>query len=307
MLLRATVRCGLPLSAYTDLTWRALNYLAAPKSRWKSAGALDLLVFRIFSALWSRGRFGFGSVFLNAVAHYQHHYWRSYDPTPFAAKITYPDLAAGDDPISWGYALYDRMLKRIIRLADAPDTLVIVATGLSQAPYTGAEEIGGEHHWRLIDLGAFLGAVGLESSEGSALMSRDFRLQPRDENARRTAQERLQGLTVAGEQLFTVTELNNHALAVNTRVTRQLADDAWIADGEGRRVAPFARLFRCAAIKSGFHNGTGTAWFSRAVKPLLESEAKTIWLGELFEVIVESFLSRKRVVPVEVHYPIDSH
>jgi hypothetical protein len=290
MLLRVTVRCGLPISAYTDLAWRMLNYLVSPKSRWKSAGALDLLVFRIFSALWSRGRFGFGSVFLNAVAHYQHHYWRSYDPAPFAAKVTYPDTAAGDDPISWGYTLYDRMLGGIIRLAEPPDTLVIVATGLSQAPYTSAEDIGGEHHYRLIDLGAFLTAVGLEPSDGSALMSRDFRLQPGDEAGLRRAQERLQSLTVAGEQLFTVTELSNQALAVNTRVTRQLGDDAWIADAAGHPVAPFARMFRCTAIKSGFHNGTGTVWFSRAVRPLLKSEASTIWLGQLFEVIVRTLL-----------------
>lgn len=301
-MLRASMSCGLPVSAYGDLTWRALDYLLSPKSRWKSAGALDLLVFRIFSALWSRGRFGFGAVFLNAVAHYQHHYWRSYDPAQFAAKVTYPDLAAGDDPVSWGYALYDRMLGRIMRLAEAPDTLVVVATGLSQDPYTGAEEIGGEHHYRLIDLAAFLTAVGLEPSDGSALMSRDFRLERRDEVALRTARERLQSLTVAGEPLFTVTELSNHALAVNTRVTRQLADDAWIANGEGHPIAPFGRMFRCTAIKSGFHNGTGTVWFSRAVSPLLKSEASPIWLGELFGVIVGSILGAERMAPAAAHH-----
>jgi hypothetical protein len=297
-LLRAMVRCGLSLSAYVDLTRQALNSMASPKSRWKSAGALDLLVFRIFSSLWARGGFGFGSVFLNAVAHYQHHYWRSYDPEPFAAKVTYPDLAPGDDPISWGYRLYDRILGSILALAETADTLVVVATGLSQAPYTSAEEIGGEHHYRLVDLGEFLAAVGLEPAAGSALMSRDFRLESPDEAARRAAWQRLQSLSVAGEQLFTVTELNNHALAVNTRVTRQVREDAWISDAEGRPVAPFARMFRCTAIKSGFHNGGGTVWFSRPVSSLLTSVGSTIWLGELFDVIVGSLLPRTVTAPV---------
>jgi hypothetical protein len=264
----------------------------SPKSRWKSAGALDLLVFRIFAALWRRGRFGFGSVFLNAVAHYQHHYWRSYDPAPFAAKVTYPDIAGGDDPITWGYQLYDQILGEIIPMADAPDTLVIVATALSQVPYTSAEEIGGEHHYRLIDLGAFLTAIGLEPSDGSALMSRDFRLQRRDEVHLRRAREILESLTVAGEPLFTVTDLSHHALAVSTRVARQLGDDAWITDASGQPVAPFARMFRCTAVKSGTHSGTGSVWFSRAMVPILKPEASTIWLGDLFEVIVGSLLPR---------------
>jgi hypothetical protein len=289
-LLRITLRSGLPASAYSDLAWQAFRHLVSPHSRWRSAGALDLLVFRLFSALWKRGRFGFGSVFLNAVAHYQHHYWRRYDPEPFAAKVTYPDIAVGDDPVRWGYRLYDRILGQVIRLADAPDTLVIVASALSQGPYTQAEEIGGEHHYRLIDLGAFLRAIGLEPSDGSALMSRDFRLQCRDEAGQRRARQTLESLTVAGESLFTVTDLSDHALAANTRVARQLADDAWIADAGGRPIAPFASTFRCTAIKSGAHDGTGTVWFSHPVAPLLQSAGSTIWLGELFEVIVRSLL-----------------
>jgi hypothetical protein len=124
-------------------------------------------------------------------------------------------------------------------------------------------------------------------------MSRDFRLESWDEAARQAAWQRLQSLSVAGEQLFTVTELNNHALAVNTRVTRQVSEDAWISDAEGRPVAPFARMFRCTAIKSGFHNGTGTVWFSRPVSSLLTSVGSTIWLGELFDVIVGSLLARR--------------
>ena len=291
-LLRCAVGCGLPLTAYADLAGHAIGYIASPKSRWKSAGALDLLVFQLFSALWSRGNFGFGTVFLNAVAHYQHHYWRSYDPRPFGAKVTYSDLAPGDDPVSWGYTQYDRIVARIIRMAEAPDTLVILATALSQAPYTGAEEIGGEHHYRVADLGAFLGEVGLEPADGSALMSRDFRLKARDAAALNAARQKLLGLTVSGEQLFNVTELSNNALAVSTRLARKLDDDAWILNAAGYPVAPFSRHFRCTAIKSGFHNGTGTAWFSRPVRSLLGADkGSTIWLGRLFDVTVDTVLS----------------
>jgi hypothetical protein len=288
-LLRVMLRAGLPVSAFTDLAWRALGHLVSPKSRWKSAGALDLLMFRLFATLWRRGRFGFGSVFLNAVAHYQHHYWRSYDPAPFSAKVTYPDIGVADDPVSWGYQLYDRILGDVIRMAAAPDTLVIVATALSQVAYTRAEDIGGEHHYRLIDLGAFLTAIGLEPSDGSELMSRDFRLERRNEADQRRAREILEGLTVAGEPLFAVTDLSDHALFVNTRVARQLGEDAWIADAAGHPVAPFARVFRCTAIKSGSHSGDGTAWFSRPMLPP-KPETSTIRLGELFEVIVGSLL-----------------
>jgi hypothetical protein len=294
-LLRVTRRCGLPISAYTDLAWRAAGHLVSRKSRWKSAGALDLLVFRLFSALWKRGRFGFGSVFLNAVAHYQHHYWRSHDPALFASNVSAPDVAVGDDPIKWGYVLYDRIIGEILQMAAAPDVLVIVATGLSQAPYLTAEATGGERHYRVIDLNAFLTAVGLEPADGGALMSRDMRVNCHSEADMRRAQARLQSLMVAGEQLFNVTELSNHALATATRVSRQLPDDAWITDATGHPIAPFARMFQCTAIKSGNHNGVGTAWLSRPVMPSLKSEGGQIWLGELFEMVVGSLTPRERV------------
>lgn len=255
----------LPLGLYFKMARQIIGQKANPKTKWKLAAVFDLFLAEILKSVLKRTDFGYYTLFLNSIAHYQHHYWRNFDRSPFDKSINYPDIAQEHDPIAFGYEMYDKILGEILKLIGKDeDTLVIVASGLSQVPYTEKEAEGGMNYYRLNDHTAFAEKLGLTGDDFSIfpLMSRDWQIKYNSDAARQKALYVLNDLTINGEQLFNLKENTEGYVFVETKYTRGIEDGDQIKDANGKGIANFNEIFTNIAIKSGHHVGIGNLWFS---------------------------------------------
>lgn len=248
-----------------------------PESSWRMAGLFDRFLFEIFEHVVRTTRFGFYTLFLNAVAHYQHHYWRQFDRSGFDPAVTCPDCHPGDDPVRYGYAIYDRILGQVRRLTEDGETLVIVLSGLSQAPFRKKESEGGMNYWRLRDHHGFAASIGL-GAEVYPMMSRDWQVRFPSDAAMARGRARLEGLQVDGEPLFQIDNNRPQTLFLETNVTRAVPARSRIVDAQGRDHGAFHDRFVRIAVKSGHHVGTGVLWVS---DPAAASRGASVPLGSV--------------------------
>ena len=261
---RSMLQYKLPPGLYVKIGRQLVTQKLKPTKKWQLAGYFDLLLYELFDSIRRSTDFGYYTLFLNAVAHYQHHYWRNFDRSDFAQDITYPDIGPNDDPMTFGYRMYDRILGHLLNVADE-DTLVIVASGLTQVPYTAKEKEGGMNYYRLNDHNAFADLIGLagEGYEVFPLMSRDWQIGYAGETERKRILETLGGLRVGDQPLFTIKENTPGFVFIETAYTRR-SDGQTITDASGKMFGAFDQFFTNIAIKSGHHSGTGHVWMSDA-------------------------------------------
>jgi hypothetical protein len=255
------LRLRLPAQVYQHIASQIVRQLRDPKSRWRLASAFDQFLTALFLRTLQETRFGFYTLFLNSVAHYQHHYWRNHERQRFRPDIQCPDCHTEDDPVGYGYQQFDRMLGKILERAQDEETLIIIASGLSQIPFTEREAEGGMNYYRLKDHAAFVQRVGLSDLQVFPLMSRDWQVRANTTVALERALTVLRGLQVSGEPLFRIQPgLEGHVF-IETAITRSLPDEAVVT---GADVPPFrfAELFARIAVKSGHHHDRGSVWVS---------------------------------------------
>lgn len=259
---KCCVRLGLPLSVYFNIARALIAGKINPKKKWRLAGVFDELLTTIFLSVSRNNPARYYTLFLNSVAHYQHHYWRNFDRKVFNEEVVSPDCEVSDDPVLEGYRNFDRIVGRVLKRFSWEDTLFVIVSGLSQEPYLAHEAEGGMNYYRLKDHRAFAGLVGVDSARVLPLMSRDWRVECGDEAEVAAAHEALSGLIVEGLQLFKVVRDGECALFIETAVTSSIADGALIKRGDGSPVAAFQDTFVNTAVKSGHHTGIGVLWLS---------------------------------------------
>ena len=103
-------------------------------SPWRKALALDLFLHDVHSSLFNKKQPNFSTLFLNAGAHIQHHYFFNSQPIKKEVIHRNPNwyVKKTQDPFLEMLDIYDLILKDT---HNHNNTEVLVATGLSQAPY----------------------------------------------------------------------------------------------------------------------------------------------------------------------------
>lgn len=228
---------------------RYLSHALRIREPWQRALVLDLLLSDVFIAQVRRTRPAFASMFLNAAAHIQHHYLFNaavYDG-PNANPAWY--VAAERDPVLEVYALYDRILARL--LAAFPDARLMIATGLHQDPHPV-----NQFYWRLRDHADFLTRCDVPFVRVEPRMSRDFLVFCADAAQARAAAAILGAMTADnGTPLFEV-DLRGHDLFVMLTYGEDLPPELGWRSG-GRRHEGLRKQCAFVAIKNGGHNGVG--------------------------------------------------
>lgn len=252
----------LPFSLYFKIIKQLISQKKDHRSQWKMAALFDLMLFYIFKNLLATTTLGYYTLFLNAIAHYQHHYWRNFEKSAFNPNIESPDCRESDDPITFGYELYDEIIGFALMLAKNPDNLVIIASGLSQEPFTAKEAEGGMNYYRLYDHQSFLDELNLSGAKALPLMSRDWQLRIADAKERLYAKSLLSQLTVDGSLLFNIHENSEHSLFIETAITKAVNENAQILLKD-KPIGKFHQYFCRTAVKSGHHMGHGVLWLSQ--------------------------------------------
>lgn len=221
----------------------------APRAPWNKALLLDLLLTDLFIAELDRTGPDFASLFVNAAAHIQHHYF--FNSKHYAGKQKNPRwyVSADADPVLDVYRLYDRIVGQI--QTAYPSARLMLATGLHQVPHETTT-----FYWRLRDHAEFLREAHVPFERVEPRMSRDFLLTCRDADQARQAEARLASARAHdGAPLFEV-DNRGHSLFVTLSYPREIGKSfAWTIDGMPR--FELNRDVCFVAIKNGQHEGTG--------------------------------------------------
>ncbi len=264
-LLRVCLELSIPEFVYTNLYQALYEIKAGPQSNWRFGYFIDDFLAKYLVYHLSQGAHAYGSVFLNCLAHYQHHFWREFEEDLFAPGIRSPDCHIGDNPVLWGYQKIDELLGWIVD--KLPDATIVIAGGLSQQPYLDQEISGGRNYYRLIDHQAFVFEVLNEDYLCSPLMNREWILHAGSSDAASEAARKLEEIKLNQESIFSTIVIASDVF-IKTRIERYVKPNERF-DRPSRNSFDFYRFFARTALKSADHIPESILWVSNTSAPIL--------------------------------------
>ena len=243
------------MKSYFKLFKKALG---ARKKPWKKALFLDRLLHEMHLTLFLRHRPNFSTVFLNAGAHIQHHYFLN-SVSELVADRDNPEwyIAQDEDPFKDMLVEYDEILGDILGLTE---TEILVATGLTQTPVKRSI-----FYYRLRDHENFFANLDLPIVKISPRMTRDFLISCDNEADAKVVESTLATITTSdGIQIFGEVDNRGSDLFVVLDYPYEITEDTEILVGNQR--IRFIESVVFVAVKNGEHSGRGFAYFSAGLK-----------------------------------------
>lgn len=278
---------NLPINLYRKIATQLILQKICTKTKWKLPGIFDLFLFEIFRYLLKTQHCQYYTLFLNSVAHYQHHYWRNFQHELFDHSINSPDCKLSHDPMTYGFEIYDKILGDILEYAKNQDTLVIVVSGLSQEPFLHKENQGGMNYYRLYSHKGLMTKLGLQNYRALPMMSRDWQVEANNQTQLNHAKTVLSALHVDNEPVFKVAQSTANSLFIETAITRELGDNPIVKDQQNKAIGTFTDYFHKTAVKSGHHIGDGSMWIS--ISQTKNNEKNKLRLTNLYPFILAAF------------------
>lgn len=236
------------------------NYLALASvirsKPWLKSLVLDLLLHDVHWSLFKTNRPSFSTLFLNAGAHLQHHYFFNAQPLRNDTHNRNPEwyINNNEDPIADVLDLYDLIVGEYFARTD---TEVILATGLAQRPYDRVK-----FYYRLNSHAKFLEGLGIQFTHVSPRMTRDFLIEFDSENEAKVAQELLGSLSVADDGVPLFGEIDNRGSSLFVTLTYPKEITKMTRYKVGDRTFPLFSEVSFVAIKNGMHQDEGFAFFT---------------------------------------------
>lgn len=223
---------------------------------WRKALVLDLLLHDIHRTLFLKHRTNFSTLFLNAGAHIQHHYFLNAKPFQKSVAQKNPEwyVRPNLDPIEEMLTVYDQIIGQCINI---PGTELLVATGLSQKPYDRVK-----YYYRLKNHSEFLRLAGIKFRAVTPRMTRDFLLEFETESEAKNAQLQLSEIRIANDNapLFGEIDCRGASLFVTLTYPSQISEDMLIEVNNSQ--INLIQHVSFVAIKNGMHQECGFAFFT---------------------------------------------
>lgn len=224
---------------------------------WRKALFLDMILYEIHKTLFKRKNPNFSTLFLNAGAHIQHHYFFN-SPFVDSPELKNPSWYVGkdEDPFLEMVRVYDRMLLDLLSL---PNTEFIIATGLSQKPY---EKL--KFYYRLKDHRAFLEVLGIDFKDAIPRMTRDFLVSFDSVEKASLVEKQLSNILVDNKvNLFGEIDNRGKDIFVVLTYPFEITEETTIS-ALGKQLS-LHELVTFVAIKNGEHQSRGFAYFSDGI------------------------------------------
>ncbi|MFN4258904.1 MAG: alkaline phosphatase family protein [Gemmataceae bacterium] len=257
------LRLGLRPRTLLEAAAFLLQSKVTGRNPWKKVSLQPLINLDFFTKLYQEHQPDLATFHSNHVAHYQHRYWRSMDPTPFLVKPSAAEQRRFGAAIEYGYRVADRLLQRVWRLTD-DNTVVIVASGLGQRPYVVEDFSAGREVVRIRDIHQIIELCGVTGAcVPISMMAPQWNLQFTDMDKLRQAEQVLRGawVTNPGTSLFAFETVGN---TINVNISQKnlkplnLQATCCFPDAGGRR---FTLGELCVAQdatpKEGYHDPLG--------------------------------------------------
>lgn len=226
---------------------------------WLKTLILDLLVHDVHWNLFKRKQPNFSTLFLNAAAHIQHHYF--FNAAPIKKEIAHRNpewyLAEKLDPLADVLDLYDLIVGEIFWQRDVE---VVLSTGLTQKPYDRLK-----FYYRLSNHKSFLEQLGIAYQNVYPRMARDFLIEFTSEDQAFSAQKKLGNLQVGINGLLLFNEIDNRGRSLFMTLTypNEINDDTTFGvSGTEMKLKP---LVSFVAVKNGMHHEVGFAFFTQGI------------------------------------------
>lgn len=226
------------------------------ENRWKRATILDDLQWDVFRSYWTRHAPDFSTFFLNSTAHFQHMYWRDFEPEVFGGKRGQEHTGQAE-AIRFGYRHMDRIVGKCLDMID-DDTTVVLATALGQQPCLSYEDSGGKIFYRITDTARFFTLLGIGACRYAPVMSEQFKLHFASDAEASDAAQRLRSLTLDGEPVM-MARANGTEVFAGCQVFRPVPADAMVTSP----TTSFRfdeQFYDCNLVKSGMHHPDGIFW-----------------------------------------------
>ena len=224
---------------------------------WRKALFLDMFLYEIHKTLFKKKKPNFSTLFLNAGAHIQHHYFFN-SPYVNSKELKNPSwyIENNQDPMLEMLVVYDKLIGDL--LSDL-DTEIIIATGLSQRPYTHLK-----FYYRLKDHKTFLDNIGIKYSEVTPRMTRDFLISFDTTEEAQAAQEKLNSILVDSEnKLFDEIDNRGKDIFVVLTYPCEIFEDTTI-NVDGIKMSLYDQVV-FVAVKNGEHHSKGFTYFTKGV------------------------------------------
>lgn len=256
------------LSAST--LWAVARQLASERIKdrrlsWRRAALLDRMQFDVFRRYQRKTRPDLSTFFINSTAHFQHSYWRHFDPQPFTAVPGREEAALYGEAMLFGYQAMDRLLAKFMALAEETGAMLVLLTALSQQPYTLAEASGGKHFYRLRDVECLFRSLGLAFDTIDPTMTHQYFVSFATPVDRKRARAALSAFKMSdGRALFDFNARTRDGLYFSCTIDNPVEGGAMVT-GDDQPLRFFDLLYKIDATKSGRHHPDGALWIATGV------------------------------------------
>ena len=221
----------------------ALKSISVP---WKRASFLDYFLTDIYIALLKKHDPDFSSIFLNGIAHIQHHYMLS--SKNVASNHKNPSwYDKNRDPLHESLRYYDSIIGKLSKQSYK----LIIATGLTQTPCSKPN-----YYYRLKSHESFFSKLNFEFEKIEPRMTRDFLVKFSDNISRDDFKKSLSQIVLKQKLLFGEVETRDKELFISM----DYDDEILVSDRlelSGRKEISIYDEVVFVAIKNGEHNAKG--------------------------------------------------
>ena len=231
--------------------------LSAFGKSWRKALFLDIFLYEIHKTLYKNKKPNFSTIFLNAGAHIQHHYFFN-SPYVQSKELKNPSWYINEnfDPMLEMLIVYDRLIADLIKHKDSE---LIISTGLSQRPYTNLK-----FYYRLKDHKNFLDNIGIKYLDVMPRMTRDFLISFKSNEDAKIAEKKLSSIIVnSDKQLFGEIDNRGKDIFVVLTYPHEIKNDTYIKI-QDKQIKLFDKVV-FVAVKNGEHYSKGYTYFSEGL------------------------------------------
>jgi hypothetical protein len=224
---------------------------------WRKALFLDMFLYEVHKTLFTKKKPDFSTLFLNAGAHIQHHY---YFNSPFTAShgIQNPSwyISKNEDPMLEMLYVYNDIINDLLSWSNID---FLVATGLSQKPHN---EI--KFYYRLNNHEKFLHSLDIDFAYVAPRMTRDFLISFDSEHQAEIASKKLSEILVDGKvKLFEEIDNRGKDIFIMLTYSSEITSETTMTFRSKKFC--LRDLVSFVAVKNGEHHPKGFAFFSKGI------------------------------------------
>jgi hypothetical protein len=272
--------------SFSDFRELYATYRKIEGRSYRKALFLDLVLVKLHQVCANKFDTQFSSVFLNAGAHIQHHYFLNSSFVKSEIKRKNPEwyISHTEDPVLESLILYEHILESY----HTRGFQLMLATGLQQVPY-----LQNTFYYRLKDHKQFLSFFDLPYVNVNPRMTRDFEIEFRTLEDKNTVINILSSFEVNGKKIFG--EIMDSGDLNDYKVFCTLTYDDEIIKGTylnylGRKL-DLRDVVNFVAVKNGMHDKHGTFYSDIPVtKKITERPIEVSKLRKvIFEIVRDTY------------------